>query len=89
MGYTIVPLLDDKGVDKSDSIMLVLNGEKGNPLMERSDSGINVRMDEEPVDPTNERLYQLYLSECSSGGVKPTIRDYLIWLREKGYTDEL
>lgn len=40
-------------------------------------------MDEEPLDPTDERLWELYIEECSRCGVKASFKDYIIWAEER------
>lgn len=61
----------------TDTAVLLFKGEKETHLM-----------DKELVDPTSERLYELYISECSHRGVTPSIHEYLIWLDENGYEKE-
>lgn len=39
--------------------------------------------DNETVDVFNSRLWELYKSECSHSGVKPSMKGYLVWVDEQ------
>lgn len=38
---------------------------------------------------TEEHLYDLYVAYCDRDSTTPTIRDYVIWRDEQGYSDDL
>lgn len=40
-------------------------------------------------DTKLENLFDLYTAECDRDKLTPTIRDFNIWLSEKGYEDDL
>jgi len=38
---------------------------------------------EPEVEPTDTRLYDLYVNWCTNNHVKPTISDYMVWLDDR------
>lgn len=38
---------------------------------------------------TTEQLFELFVAECARTDVKPTISDFIVWLEENGYNDDL
>lgn len=37
----------------------------------------------------NENFWDLYVAECDRTKTRPTISDFVLWLEEKGYNDDM
>lgn len=41
------------------------------------------------INDSTEQLFDLYVAECDRTETTPQISDFMVWLEEKGYNDDL
>lgn len=47
--------------------------------------GVGMDCEQETPIYLNHRLWELYRMDCNNKGLKPSVKDFLLWIDEEGY----